>query len=313
MYSIDDYNYTLPEKLIAQFPASSRDQSRLMIVDRKGQSLSHQRFADLTAFLSSDDLLVINDTRVIPARLTGAKESGGRAEVLLLDYPGKSSQALDHRSLTCECLVKTSKPPRTGSKLIFGTDLEALVLGGAHGRYKLEFQFQGNFDSLLERIGSTPLPPYIQRDDQSGPPCDDRVCYQTVYAEKQGAVAAPTAGLHFSDGLLRRLSQKGVEVVPITLHVGYGTFLPVRVHDIRTHRIHSEDYELTPRAARVINEAKKDGRRIIAVGTTTVRVLEFASNGSGLVKPGSGSCDLFIFPGFSYQVVDALITNFQVL
>jgi S-adenosylmethionine:tRNA ribosyltransferase-isomerase len=184
-------------------------------------------------------------------------------------------------------------------------------VSGGHGRFNLRFRFKGDFDSLLDRIGQIPLPPYITRNETRKAPCDDRVCYQTVYAEKKGAVAAPTAGLHFSRDLLEELVTKGVEIVPITLHVGYGTFLPVRVHDIREHRVHPEAYDLTQDAAAVINRAKDDGRRIIGVGTTTVRVLEFAANGEGQVQPGSGQCDLFILPGFEYRIVDALLTNFH--
>jgi S-adenosylmethionine:tRNA ribosyltransferase-isomerase len=311
MYSIDDYNYSLPEALIAQVPVSTRDQSRLMVLDRKHKGLSHCTFSDLPALLSPDDLLVINNTRVVPARLRGRKETGGRAEVLLLSYPANSSHSSDRKTLTCECLVKTSKPPRPESKITFEGGLEAVVLGGARGRYDLRFQFEGDFDSLLEGIGRTPLPPYIERDETKGPPCNDRACYQTVYAEKRGAVAAPTAGLHFSEGLLKGLGEKGVETVSLTLHVGYGTFLPVRARDIREHKIHSEAYELTEAAARVVNKAKDDGKRIVAVGTTAVRVLEFASKGSRRVQPGSGPCDLYIFPGYEFGVIDGLITNFH--
>jgi S-adenosylmethionine:tRNA ribosyltransferase-isomerase len=195
--------------------------------------------------------------------------------------------------------------------LDFNGDLHAVVLGGAHGVYELEFCFEGDFDTLIERVGRIPLPPYIKRDGTNSAPCDDRVCYQTVYAEKKGAVAAPTAGLHFSDGLLKKLSKMDVEIVPITLHVGYGTFLPVRVLDIRDHQIHSEAYELTKKTAAAINKAKDEGRRIIGVGTTTVRVLEFASDAAGHVRAGSGECDLFIYSGFEFRAIDALITNFH--
>jgi len=196
-----------------------------------------------------------------------------------------------------------------GSKFHFNGDLQATVLGWANGLYKLEFRFKEDFDTLLDRIGRIPLPPYIKRDQTKPPPCDDRVCYQTVYAEKRGAVAAPTAGLHFSGELLNELAKKGVEIVPITLHVGYGSFLPVRVPDVREHRIHPEVYDLTQEAARAINKAKDEGRRIIAVGTTTVRVLEFASDAGGRVRAGSGECDLFVYTGFEFRVIDALITN----
>ncbi|MBW1895918.1 MAG: tRNA preQ1(34) S-adenosylmethionine ribosyltransferase-isomerase QueA [Deltaproteobacteria bacterium] len=311
MYSIDDYNYSLPEHLIAQRPAASRDQSRLMVLDREQERLAHHTFADIAEFLLPGDLLVINNTRVVPARLFGSKETGGKAEVLILSYPADAPESSASGQVTCECLVKTSKPPQIGSKIVFDGDLQADVLDGGHGRFNLRFRFAGDFESLLDRIGRIPLPPYIIRDETKEAPCDDRACYQTVYAEKRGAVAAPTAGLHFSQHLLERLVEKGVEIVPITLHVGYGTFLPVRVLDIREHHVHPEAYELTQDAAVVINRAKDDGRRIIGVGTTTVRVLEFAANGNGRVRPGSGQCDLFVLPGFEYRIVDALLTNFH--
>jgi S-adenosylmethionine:tRNA ribosyltransferase-isomerase len=311
VYSINDYNYTLPEGLIAQVPLVRRDQSRLMVLDRTRESLSHRTFSDISELLWPGDLLVVNNTRVVPARLMGAKETGGRAEVLLLNYPSQREGTSQRKDLSCECLVKTSKPPRIGSRITFSEDLEATVLSGDQGRYLLEFHGQEDFDVLLERIGRMPLPPYIRRDERKVPPCDDRLCYQTVYAQKKGAVAAPTAGFHFSHELLLSLEMQGVEIVPITLHVGYGTFLPIRVRDIREHQMHPEFYELQQDAASVINQAKEGGRRIIAVGTTAVRVLEFSANGNGGVRPGSGPCDLFIYPGFEYRVVDGLITNFH--
>ncbi|MCK4729543.1 MAG: tRNA preQ1(34) S-adenosylmethionine ribosyltransferase-isomerase QueA, partial [Desulfobacterales bacterium] len=334
MYSLNDYNYTLPSDLIAQVPASPRDESRLMVLERRRQRVSHCRFADIARLLFPGDLLVVNNTCVVPARLIGSKETGGRVEVLLQARParpgatetgechgeknpvwargrGEQGGGEGTGNFTCECLVKTSKRPRVGSKFHFNGDLQATVLGWADGLYKLEFRFKEDFDSLLDRIGQIPLPPYIRRDETNPPPCDDRVCYQTVYAERKGAVAAPTAGLHFSGELLNELAEKGVEIVPITLHVGYGSFLPVRVQDVREHRIHPEVYDLTQETARAINKAKDEGRRIISVGTTTVRVLEFASDAGGRVRAGSGECDLFIYAGFEFRVIDALITNFH--
>jgi len=311
MYSLEDYNYSLPEDLIAQVPASSRDQSRLMVIERNSQRTSHHVFGDIFQILSPGDLLSVNDTRVVPARLIGTKETGGRVEVLLLTYPGQISAAEDTGNLRCECLVKSSKRPRPGSKFYFDKGLEASLLGGANGFYNLEFRFNGDFDTLIDQTGQIPLPPYIERDETNPPPCDDRKRYQTVYAEKRGAVAAPTAGLHFSDNLLHKLVAMRVEIVPVTLHIGYGTFLPVRVMDIRKHQIHAEAYELTQGAATAINRARDEKRRIIAVGTTTVRVLEFASDRDGRVRAGSGQCDLFIYPGFEFRVIDAFMTNFH--
>jgi len=311
MYLLSDYDYPLPSDLIAQVPASPRDESRLMVLERRWQRVSHCHFADIARLLSPGDLLVVNNTCVVPARLIGSKETGGRVEVLLLSYAGQTPGSRGTGNFTCECLVKTSKRPRIGSRLHFNGGLQATVLGGTDGLCKLEFRFKEDFDTLLNRIGRIPLPPYIKRDQTKPPPCDDRVCYQTVYAEKRGAVAAPTAGLHFSGELLNELAKKGVEIVPITLHVGYGSFLPVRVPDVREHRIHSEVYDLTQEAARAINKAQDEGRRIIAVGTTTVRVLEFASDAAGRVRAGSGECDLFVYTGFEFRVIDALITNFH--
>ncbi len=309
MYLLTDYNYTLPQELIAQVPATRRDQSRLMLLERLGRKISHHCFADVVRFLHPGDLLVVNDTRVVQGRLTGTKETGGKVEALLLDYPGEIPKA--GGNIVCECLVKASKPPRSGSKIHFTEGLKATVLKGSEGVYTIAFEFEGRFDAILESIGQVPLPPYIKRNGQGPVYCDDRQCYQTIYAKKKGAVAAPTAGLHFSPELLGDLTNKGIDVIAITLHVGYGTFLPVRLTDIREHKMHPETYELTDKAASTINQAKNEGRRVIAVGTTTVRVLEYAADISGRVRPGSGKCDLFIYPGFQFKVIDALITNFH--
>jgi S-adenosylmethionine:tRNA ribosyltransferase-isomerase len=319
MYLLSDYDYSLPENLIAQEPASRRDQSRLMVLERTDRSIRHHRFSDLVQLLGSGDLLVVNNTRVVPARLTGTKETGGKVEILLLDYPedlanGASPQGPGQgkdADFVCECLVKASKPPRPGAIIRFDEGLTARVLGGAEGVFKMSFRCGENMDLLIERIGEVPLPPYIRRNGRGLARCDDCHCYQTVYAQEKGAVAAPTAGLHFSSELLQRIMDKGIEVVALTLHVGYGTFLPVRVTDIREHEIHSEAYALTASAASAINGAKDAGRRVIAVGTTSVRVLEYAADKTGRVRPGSGKCDLFIFPGFQFKVTDALITNFH--
>lgn len=341
MYMLNDYDYTLPTELIAQVPVPHRDQAHLMLLERERQKISHHTFADLAGLLHPGDLLVVNNTRVIRGRLAGTKETGGKVEVLLLHYPGKireeqivtslrapsgkplqqmmaraekNSEARPSRStgnLVFECLVKASKAPRAGSKIHFAGGLQATVLGAADGIYTMAFKFSGDFDALLDRIGQVPLPPYIKRNGHQPPDCDDGQAYQTVYAEKNGAVAAPTAGLHFSRQLLNQLNDRGIEVIAVTLHVGYGTFLPVRVTDIRQHKIHPETYELTNRAASAINEAKEAGRRIIAVGTTTVRALEYAADTTGCVRPGSGRCDLFIYPGFRYKVIHGLITNFH--
>jgi S-adenosylmethionine:tRNA ribosyltransferase-isomerase len=282
-----------------------------MVLERKTRRISHRCFADIVRLVHPGDMLIVNNTRVVPGRLTGTKETGGEVEVLLLEYPQSMTGTQGTRNYTCQCLVKASKPPQPGSTIYFRGGLKAKVLGRAEGVHTVDFEFTGDFGAVLDGVGEIPLPPYIKRDGPESAPCDDRQCYQTVYALTDGAVAAPTAGLHFSRQLLRDLTKQGVEMVSITLHVGYGTFLPVRVTDIRQHKMHPEVYELTQRAASAINQAKDSGRRIIAVGTTTVRAVEYASDTAGRVRPGSGNCDLFIYPGFEFKVVDAMITNFH--
>jgi S-adenosylmethionine:tRNA ribosyltransferase-isomerase len=308
MLSIDDFDYHLPGELIAQQPMEQRDQSRLMVLDCARRAIAHKRFSDIETLLEPSDVLVVNDTKVFPARLVGRKETGGNADVLLLGYP--SRDRLGH-GLACECLIKASKRPRAGTVIVFDESLYGEVSAVSNGRARMIFHCNGNFDEIVHRLGYMPLPPYIRRDEEGTLLCDDRLRYQTVYAEKIGAVAAPTAGLHFSPELIRRLTEKGIEIVPITLHVGYGTFLPVRVKEICKHVMHSEWYEISEDAAHKINEARKSGKRIIAVGTTSVRTLEYAANDKGRVAPGAGPCDLFIFPGYQFKVVRAMITNFH--
>ena len=307
MYLLEDYNYNLPEALIAQNPVAQRDRSRLLFVDRKTRMLGHHRFFDVCDLLTPSDVLVVNNTAVIPARLVGQKETGGRAEVLVLGYPDGGKDRMDTGEFICRCMIKTSKRPKDGATLFFDQGLTAKIIDFKDGIYRVKFLYNGRFETLLDRIGRIPLPPYIKRSDSE----DDRTFYQTVYASQKGAVAAPTAGLHFSESLLEKLRKKGVKIVAITLHVSYGTFLPVRVSDIRDHRIHSEWYFIGKQTADVINREKAKGNRIVAVGTTCVRTLEYASNQSGVVAHGSGNCDLFIYPGYGFNVVDAMITNFH--
>jgi len=307
MFLLRNYNYNLPEELIAQNPVAQRDRSRLLLVDRKTKMLAHHRFYDICDLLSPSDVLVINNTSVIPARLVGQKETGGKAEVLILHYPDGGKDRMDTGEFICRCMIKTSKRPKDGATLFFDQGLKAKIVNFKDGIYRVKFLYNGRFEKLLDRIGRIPLPPYIKRTDSK----DDRTFYQTVYASQKGAVAAPTAGLHFSESLLEKLRKKGVKVVAITLHVSYGTFLPVRVSDIRDHRIHSEGYFVGKQTADVINREKANGNRIVTVGTTCVRTLEYASNQSGDIAHGSGNCDLFIYPGYVFKVVDAMITNFH--
>jgi len=309
MYSIEDYDYKLPEDLIAQEPVAERDHSRLLTLDRQSGKLSHHVFKELDAFLNPSDVLVINDTRVVPGRLLGKKETGGRVEVLIINY-AKGMQS-PSRSKQFDCLIKASKPTRVGTQLFFSENVQATVLDRIdESIHRLSFRFSGAFANILERIGETPLPPYIKRDDRQSSD-KDRSAYQTVYASQTGAIAAPTAGFHFTDDLMTRLKRKGIRIATVTLHVGYGTFLPVRVTDIREHRMHSEWYDIPKQTATLVNAAKKDGRRVVAVGTTAVRTLEYTANADGIIQPAMGDCDLYIYPGYQFRVVDAMITNFH--
>ena len=308
MYSLIDYDYDLPRDLIAQQPVPERDRSRLLLLDRKTGGLSHHTFQDLTDLLLPSDVLVVNNTEVVPGRLFGKKVSGGKVELLILDYAGKQKNDAIRADMICGCLIKASKRPRPGTRLLFDKGLSGEVLDFKDGIFTVKFYCDRRFEDLLYEIGHVPLPPYIQRDETD---FDDKTAYQTVYASQKGAVAAPTAGLHFSNEILERLKRKGIQIVEITLHVGYGTFLPVRVSDIRQHRMHSESFYISEKAADTISNAKADGRRVVAVGTTTVRTLEFAANTLGQIGKRNSACDLFIFPGYHFKVVDAMVTNFH--
>ncbi len=311
MHSITDYDFELPEDRIAQHPAAKRDESRLFRVNRSDGSFSHHRFRDIASLLSPGDLLVVNNTRVVPARLTGRKETGGKIEVLIIDYAG-GMKILDTEGVfRCDCLVKASRGPGPGAKLILEDEIEATVAAVHNGFYEIEFHTEGaRVSDFLERKGDIPLPPYIHREGDRALAAD-REKYQTVYAECDGAVAAPTAGLHFTESLMEDLEAKGVEFAEITLHVGYGTFVPVRVDDIREHSMHSEFFTVSRETADRINRAKSEGRRVIAVGTTSVRTLEYAASRDGTVSAKSGMCDIFIYPPYRFRCVDAMITNFH--
>jgi len=306
MFLVSDYDYDLPTDLIAQQPVPQRDSSRLLRLDRACGGLSHHRFYDLPDLLRPSDLLVINNTKVVPARLEGVKESGGRAGALILDYPGVRTQ----QGVVCRCMVKASGRLRPGTRFLFEEKISATVENAADGLYSLCFSCDGDFDQVLFAVGRTPLPPYITR-NRAETPCDDRTCYQTVYADRDGAVAAPTAGLHFTPDVLDRLAAKGIPTAPVTLHVGHGTFLPVRVSDIRDHVMHSERFEIPEATAAAINETRRAGGRVVAVGTTVVRTLEYVARTCGEICAFSGTCDLFIYPGYAFQTIDAMITNFH--
>jgi S-adenosylmethionine:tRNA ribosyltransferase-isomerase len=306
---LNHFDFDLPSHLIAQEPCIKRDQSRLLVFNRKTGSREHHVFNQIIEYLSPGDMLVVNDTQVIPARLEGKKKSGGRVECLILNYP----LTVVEETYTTPCLVKAGGKIRPGEPIIFGEGLVGEILPPSlNGTAKVRFQFEGSFDSVLKKFGRVPLPPYIHRDGHDTHFLEmDRKRYQTVYARQPGAVAAPTAGLHFSLNLIEALQNKGIVWVPLTLHVGYGTFAPVKTERISEHKIHSEAYQISTQAAERINEQKKRGGRIVAVGTTSVRVLEYQAIKYGSVKAEEGECDILITPGFSFNMIDGLITNFH--
>ncbi len=294
---LSDFDYELPEALIAQEPCPVRDGSRLMVLDRKTGAVSHRIFSDITDHLMQGDLLVLNDTRVFPCRLLAKKTGGGRAEIFLLSELGLNLWT---------ALVKGG--PGTGKRMVLASGAEAeIVQEHADGTRTIRFHGVADLRAVLGEVGMVPLPPYIKRE----PVESDRERYQTVYAARDGAVAAPTAGMHFSLGLLERLAGKGIETATVTLHVGPGTFQPVRADRIVEHRMLPEEYAISTDAAQRINRAKNEGRRVIAVGTTSVRTLETAARASGTVAAGGGQSDLFIYPGFEFRVTDGIITNFH--
>ena len=314
MFEIEAYNYDLPQDLIAQIPAPKRDQSRLLVVERSSASFEDNQFFDLPSLLQPGDLLVVNNTKVVTARIFGHKESGGRVEILVLEHPDlrNDGDLQKEGSATRLCLLKSSRRPKRGSLLFFESGVSGEVKA-LHDDGLVTISFKGDLgiDTLLVEKGIVPLPPYIKRGEKSTLSDLDRERYQTVYSEREGAVAAPTAGLHFTTDLLKRLKTRGVSTVSLTLHVGHGTFRPVKTNDIRQHRLGYEYYLIEPETAARINETRKNGGRIVAVGTTVVRALESASASEGSLLPGAGKTDLLITPGFVFNVVDVLITNFH--
>ncbi len=298
---LSDFSYTLPPELIAQKPADRRDASRLMILDRSSRTVAETPFPDIINLFREGDLLVLNDTRVIPARLIGKKESGGRIEIFL-------SRRVAAEGQLWHCLVKSSKRPRPGQIVELSSGMKASFVGSDdQGNWTVSFDPAAGFEEWLEQGGEMPLPPYIRRNPHAG----DRERYQTVFARVRGAVAAPTAGLHFTEQLLRSLRAKGVEIAPLTLHVGLGTFMPIRAEDFREHRMHREHYSIPAESAAAVNARKRGKGRVIALGTTTARALEHASLPDGSLPAGEGEADIFIYPGYSFKVVDGLVTNFH--
>lgn len=296
-YKKSDFYYELPEELIAQTPATPRDSSRLLVYDRKSKKIEHRIFRDITDYLKAGDVLVINDTKVLPARLYAHTENGGAVEVLLL-----KRRNIDE----WEALVKPGKKCVPGKKLIVSEELSLTVLSVTDsGERIIKFEYGGVFEEILERVGNMPLPPYIKEK------LKDKNRYQTVYAKYDGSAAAPTAGLHFTPELLSKIRGMGVEIVEVLLHVGLGTFRPVKEDIITDHKMHSEYFEVSAEAADKINAAKREGRRIIAVGTTSVRTLESAADENGVIIPQKGNTQIFIYPPYKFKCVDALITNFH--
>lgn len=309
MYNLQDYDYELPEELIAQEPVPKRDESRLLGVNRDTGSLADHHFFDLPSLLCEDDLLVVNNVQVVPARLFGRKESGGRVEVLVLEHPaGLPREAPDERW----CLVRASKRPKTGSKILLPDGLQGTVTQrGEEGKIRLLFEGASGVDSVLEKRGCLPLPPYIKRDGNDIRSGLDRERYQTIFSRFPGAVAAPTAGLHFTPELLGSLRARGVAIASITLKVGHDTFKPVREKDIREHRLGEEEYSVDAEAANAIEETKRKGGRVISIGTTVLRALEFVFQKRGRITADSGATDLLIYHGFQFRVADGLLTNFH--
>lgn len=296
---LSDFDYHLPVELIAQEPAGQRDESRLMVLYRNREGTEHRVFKDVLNYLNPGDILVINDTKVIPARLLGVREGGKMpVEVLLLSPAGRCRW---------EALVRPGRRVPVGARLLFGGLLDCRVVDKTEfGGRVLEFNLSGKlFDEILEQVGLTPLPPYIKK------PLADKSRYQTVYARQAGSAAAPTAGLHFTPELLAEIVKKGVTVVPVLLHVGLGTFRPVRVENIQEHHMHAEYYLISGEAAEAVARCRYTGGRVIAVGTTTTRCLESAADAGGRIRAGEGWTDLFIYPGYRFKVVDALLTNFH--
>ena len=295
---VSDFKYDLPEELIAQTPIKQRDHSKLMVLNREKQTIEHKIFKDIIDYLEPGDVLVRNNTKVLPARLYGKKETGANVEFLLLN---------NIEGDIWECIVRPGNKLHVGTKVIFGEGLlKANILevmpGGTR---KVQFEYQGIFNEILDQIGLMPLPPYIHEELRE----KDR--YQTVYAKYEGSAAAPTAGLHFTPELLEEIQKKGISVANVTLHVGIGTFRPVKEETVENHEMHSEHFYIKQEDADKINQAKQNGKRVIAVGTTSCRVLETIADENGMVKPTEGDTQIFIYPGYHFKCLDALITNFH--
>ncbi len=299
---IDDFDYYLPEELIAQHPTDKRDASRLLVADRDSGILEHRHFYNILDYLNPGDCLVMNNSKVIPARLFGTKEiTGAKVEFLLIKRI---------KDDIWEAMVRPGKKLHVGDRVSFSEDgsLSAKIMEHGEGGTRIvRFEYEGDFHELLERIGKIPLPPYIERESDE----EDKERYQTVYCKEEGSVAAPTAGLHFTEELIENALEKGIKIAYVTLHVGIGTFRPVKCEKVEEHKMHFEEYEIDEENATIINATKKAGGRIISVGTTSTRTVESAAAPDGTVIPGRGKTDIFIYPGYHFKVIDRLITNFH--
>lgn len=295
---VSEFDYNLPEELIAQVPIEKRDESRLMVLDRKMEKIEHKTFKDIIDYLEPGDCLVRNNTKVIPARIYGKKETGAKVEFLLLK---------NIEGDIWETIVRPGNKLHSGAKVIFGEGLlkAEVIETMSGGTRKVKFEYDGIFNEILDRIGLMPLPPYIHKS------LKERDRYQTVYAKYEGSAAAPTAGLHFTSELLKKIEEKGIKIANVTLHVGIGTFRPVKEENVEDHDMHSEHFYIKEEDARKINETKNNGGRVIAVGTTSCRVLETIANENGLVKETEGDTKIFIYPGYKFKCLDGLITNFH--
>ncbi len=295
---VTEFNYELPEELIAQTPIEKRDESRLMVLNTKKQTIEHKIFKNMIDYLEPGDVLVRNNTKVIPARLYGKKETGAKVEFLLLNNIEKD---------IWECIVRPGNKLHVGTRVTFGENLLTAnileIMSG--GTRKVEFHYEGIFNEILDKIGLMPLPPYIHEELKQ----KDR--YQTIYAKYNGSAAAPTAGLHFTEELLEKLQEKGIRIANVTLHVGIGTFRPVKEEIVENHKMHAEHYYIKQEDVDIINQAKKNGKRVIAVGTTSCRVLETVADKNGTIKEAEGDTQIFIYPGYQFKILDGLITNFH--
>ena len=315
---LQDFDYHLPPRLIAQEPVDPRDQSRLLVLDRRTRSRAHRRFCNLAEYLEPGDVLVINDTKVRPARLIGKKQSGGKVEILLVrrkvavNPAARVEAGAKEPASEWECLVQGSGKVRGGTTVHLEEGLCAELLArNSNGLWTIRLSGSGDVDGVLRRIGFPPLPPYIRRNGDGAMRARDLERYQTVYARREGAIAAPTAGLHFTEALLEQIKGKGVSVHRLTLDVGIGTFLPVKHDEVENHRLAPEAFEVYPETAKAVNKARTSGRRVVAVGTTVTRALESCADEKGLLQPERGETGLFILPGHCFRAVDSLVTNFH--